>query len=543
MNSLLRDFKSIRSSLLLLVTATLLVYAVSFSNGFVLDDNVIIVKNPDTVHVGNVGKLLFSPDVIKPYYRPLNRASYLLDYQLFGMNPVWFHAVNIIIHLLNVVLLYLVGCRLLADRRAALIAALLFAVHPVNSEAVNFIAARNTLLALFFSLASLLVFYGVKDRGGRWPILAALLFFCGLLSKETGLMLIAIIGLYALFPGFLPDGEKFRVRMTSLVPFLVAAIVYFAMRAYSLHGMVGIKVPTDGMLDRLAANYHVIPQYLGLLLFPVDLTLFHTIQQGGLFTPFWHFPVFAAFLALVLLIVRHRNRAALFGLAWCAVNYLPISNIVPIPSDPITERFLYLPAVGAFIILGAGVSWLFAMEKTKRFVWLAAAGLAMACAVLTVRRNLEWKDEFSLFASGVRNNPASAEAHYNLGTAFQDRGDFVAARQEWETALKLDPANSDALIQVGTCFAMDGDLRMAQQYYDAALSAPPGKVDPGKAMAHYNLGKIFERWHRPDQARLQYESFLENVPLGYDEYIADAKGRLAGLGVAPYPAVRPKRQK
>jgi len=530
MNGLLhRDFRSVRSALLLLATATLLVYAVSFANGFVLDDSVIIVKNPDTLHVGNIGKLLFAPDVIKPYYRPLNRASYLLDYQLFGMSPVWYHAVNIIIHLLNVCLLYLVGCRLLSDKRAALIAALLFAVHPANAEAVNFISARNTLLALFFSLASLLAFYRAKERGGRWPILAALLFFCGLLSKETGLMLIAIIGLYALFPSFLPDHEKFRVRMLSLVPFLVAAAAYLAMRSYSLQGVVGIKVPMAGMLDRLAANYHVIPQYLGLLLFPADLTLFHTIQQGGLFTPFWHFPVFAAFLALILLIVRRRNRAALFGLVWCAVNYLPISNIIPIPSDPITERFLYLPGVGMFIILGVGVERLFAMEKTKRFVWLAASGLALACAVLTVKRNLEWKDEFSLFASGVRNNPASAEAHYNLGTAWQERGNLVAARQEWETALKLDPVNSDALIQVGTCFAMEGNLSLAQQYYNAALNAPPGKVDPGKAMAHYNLGKIFEKQQQPGQARLQYESFLENVPLGYDEYIADARKRLERL--------------
>ena len=104
----------------------------------------------------NVPEVLLAPDLIKPYYRPLNRATYLFDYRVAGMNPAWYHGVNILIHLGNVILLYLLSIRLLRNWYAALVAALLFAVHPVNSEAVNFISARNTLLALFFSLASLL---------------------------------------------------------------------------------------------------------------------------------------------------------------------------------------------------------------------------------------------------------------------------------------------------------------------------------------------------------------------------------------------------
>lgn len=531
-------YKPFLSALLILASATLIVYAVSLSNGFVLDDDVIIVKNPATLHLGNIRDVLFAPDVIKPYYRPLNRASYLLDYQLFGMNPLWFHAVNIIIHLLNAALLYLVGRRLLSDRSAALIAALLFAVHPVNAEAVNFIATRNTLLALFFSLASLLAFLKAKESGKRWPVLSALLFFCGLLSKETSLMLIAVIALCTLFPLSATIKEKWWNRLVSLLPYLLATIVYFAMRAYSLQGLVGTSIPAAGLFNRLAMNYHIIPQYVGLLLFPIDLTLFHTVPTGGLFTPPWHLPVWVVLLVSAWLIVRRRNRAALFGLTWCAVNYLPISNIVPIPSDPITERYLYLPAAGLFIVLGALLARLLSVEKAKRAVWTATMIIVIAFAAMTVQRNRDWKDDFTLFSSGVRNNPASAEAHYSLGTALRDRGDLAAARKEWETALKLDPSNSDALIQMGTFSAMQGDLQKAEQYYNAALHSPPGKVDPGKAMAHYNLGKIYEKQQQPAQALLHYELFLKKVTLDYNEFKPDAEQRVTRLRAALHSNAR-----
>src|SRR5512136_595301 len=101
--------KDLWVALLILVSVTLAVYSVTFFNGFVMDDEVIIVNNPQTLSLRNVPDVLLAPDLIKPYYRPLNRATYLFDYHLAGMNPAWYHGVNIIIHLGSVLLLYLVS--------------------------------------------------------------------------------------------------------------------------------------------------------------------------------------------------------------------------------------------------------------------------------------------------------------------------------------------------------------------------------------------------------------------------------------------------
>ena len=234
-------------------------------------------------------------------------------------------------------------------------------------------------------------------------------------------------------------------------------------------------------------------------------------------------------LAAICLIVRSRNRVALFGLAWVLINYVPISNIVPIPSDPVNERFLYLPAIGFFMVVGTLAAWVRSTGKARLVLSVGVAALVAASAAVTVQRNREWKDYYSLAASGVKNNPGSAEAHYHLGTALKDKGDLAAARREWESALRIDPANSDSLTQMGTLAAMKGDLRSAERYYAIALLSPNGKADPDKSMAHYNLGKIYEIWGLPQKALQQYEQFIQVVPMTYLEYKPDAEQRIARL--------------
>jgi protein O-mannosyl-transferase len=518
--------------LLLLIAITIIVYAVSFFNGFVRDDELIIVNNPQTLSLQSIPDVLFGPDVIKPYYRPLNRATYLLDYRIAGMNAAWYHGVNILLHAGNVLLLYLVCRRLFPDRTAALIAALLFAVHPANSEAVNFISARNTVLALFFTLASFLAFMRAREQGRQLPLLSALLFFCGLLSKETAFMLVVIIALYTVVPLPGQEGrEQGKRRYIILFPFLFAMLMYFAMRTYALHDLVGTSVPSAGLLDRLYQNVTIIPQYFALLVFPLDLTIYHTAvpRTGIVALPGVLFAVWIAILAGLWLLFRRGDRAMQFGIVWCVVNYAPISNIVPIPADPITERFLYMPSVGFFIVVGSLLNSLALQKRWKYQYWTGAAAVLLVFSILTVQRSLDWKNEIILNTSGVMNNPSSASAHYNLGTALRDRGDLAGAVHEWQRALQIDSTNSDSLIQMGTYFAMQGDLQKAEEYYNAALRAPRGIADVDKSMAYYNLGKIRERQGRPLEAIEEYEMFLNLVPLQYEEYRANAEQRIAAL--------------
>jgi tetratricopeptide (TPR) repeat protein len=268
---------------------------------------------------------------------------------------------------------------------------------------------------------------------------------------------------------------------------------------------------------------------LGLLLFPADLTIFHKVPQGGWFDPPWFLPAWLVLLAAAGLALRSRNRVAGFAMAWFAINYLPISNIVPIPSEPVTERYLYMPAIGFFVALGLLFSRIPTQGRNREALWGGVAIIVIACGALTLQRNLDWKDNLSLFSSGVRKDPSSAAAHYNLGTAYMEKEDLASARREWERTLAIAPDYADALTQMGTLAAVRGDLPTAERYYLAALQAPPGVSDPEKSMAHYNLGKIYEIDRQPERALQHYRRFLETVPITYLEYRLDAERRVARL--------------
>jgi protein O-mannosyl-transferase len=497
-------------------------YLVSLANGFVWDDDFIIVKNPATLHLSGLYDLLFSPDVVKPYYRPLNRASYLLNYWLSGMNPGSFHAVNLLLHLGNVLVLYLVALKISSRRTAPLVAAGLFALHPVNCEAVNFISGRNNLLALFFALASFWLFSKERQQTAPRVLAAALLFFLGLLSKETGLMVIVLVGFYCLLP--LEGEERPARRWWFPASFVAATVVYLAMRSYSLQGVTGASGVADGLWSRLALNYEVIPRYLGLLLFPARLTVFQPLPNAASFSA----PLFAvawlAIAAALFFLLRWRNKGVHFGLLWFAVNYLPISNLVPIPSAPVAERYLYLPAVGLFIVAGEVAALVYERQGARRLLQGMALVVALLLAARTGQRNLQWRDDFTLFASAIANDSSSVKAHFNLGNVLKDRGDLPSAQREWETALQIDPTYPEPMVQLGTLAAVQGDFSNAERLYLAAL-----RYQPANAMAHYNLGKIYELERAPAKAVEQFQSALSGMTVEYLEYQQDIRMRLARL--------------
>jgi len=510
--------------LLTLTVITLSTYAVSFLNGFVWDDEFIIVKNPAIRQMTSITDLFLSPDVVKSYYRPLNRATYLVDYWLFGMNPSAFHAINITIHLLNVVLFYLACSRMTTNRVSAFIAALIFAVHPINTESVNFISARNNLLSLFFSFASFLLFLRGEEGGRGWSFLSAILFFFGLLCKETALMLLIVIALYTHLarPSFIIAG--FREKASILLPYLASVGVYLLMRWYALNGITGTGPLAEGLSGRLILNFYTLPHYLGLFLFPVKLTIFHVVPKAGFLAAPWLLFAWAAILLALGLIVRWNNRAAILGLFWFGLNYLPIANIVPIPSWPMAERYMYIPGAGLCLVAGEFFGHIYSKYSAKKLMWIGACAIVIALAVLTVKRNKEWKNEVSLFASTIKTDPSSVEGHFNLGNALIDRGDRGGAKLEWEKALQIDPVHSGALTQIGTLFATQGDFLQAEQYYNAAL-----RSSFRNAMAYYNLGKLYEIQGNLRKAIEQYELSLRYIDVTYAEYTQEIKSRVAQL--------------
>lgn len=507
-----------------LAAVTLAVYANSIGNGFVWDDHDIIVANPANRDLSAIGTLFTSADVVvatepTPYYRPLNRLTYLLDYRLFGTNPAGYHAEGIMIHLAVVTALFCLAGTFFGEPAPAFAAALLLAVHPVNAEAVNFISARNNLLATLFVLLSLLAFLRGERTGRRgYRYAAAFLFFCGILCKETALMLLPLL---LVAPSPLPR-RRLADKMRALVPFFLAACVYLVLRANALSGAVGESLAFGGIGRRLAEDLYIVPRYVVNLLLPLRLSTGYAVPAGFTAADWWLGPVWIGLVWGAVRIAKSGPPVARFGLIWCAINFLPVANIVPIPSAAMADRYLYLPAVGFWLAATDLARGAFARHR----VLILACGVAVIASLsaITAMRNADWRDDVALFSRAVRVEPDFPKGHYNLGVALLEKGEMAAAERELRRAVEIDPSYAEALGQLGYIMAQQKDYREAERYFAAAVRAKPENAE-----AQFNLALLLEKTGRPREALPHYEQFLKRVPPRLEPLVPRVKARVEEL--------------
>jgi len=514
-----------------LAVIALLININGLKNGFVWDDREVITNNAGIKNFDNVSTLLTSADRLfldekLPYYRPLVRLSYVIDYQLFGLDPFGYHCENVLIHSINVLLVYYVGLHLLLSPSAAFIAALLFALHPVNAETVNFISAKNNLLASLCMLSSLLFYIKSRAQTASPMLYAGLstaLFFLGLLSKEIALMLIPmLVGYNAIY------GKHIRKNWLSgqvypLIPYAVAASIYLFFRSLSLQGLIGIDFDVSGSVRGALQNLYIIPRYVMLLIAPLRLNA-HYLVPGKYWLMPWVWIVWAGIAVLCVFLWQRRNPLLYFSAIWLAGNFLPISHVVPFSSAALADRYLYMPMIGVCFISADHFSqWYAASSRRKSLVAMGLA-LAVVFAGISIARNRDWRDNIALYSSMVKADPDSTLAHYDLGNAYKDSGNLAQAFQEWNEVVSLAPGHFLALGQIGTYWLVQGRPQDAAVYYERAL-----KANPDFSEAHYNLAITREQLHEPGPALKHYLLFLNNVPPEHRGLVPGVTRKVASL--------------
>jgi len=505
------------------------VYGNSLRNGFVWDDHEIIVDNPVNKSWSNIGTVFSEPDdlmrgagVSAPFYRPVNRLSYLVDYQLYGLNPVGYHAENILLHLAVVGSLYLLALRLFGAPLPAFTAALLFAVHPVNAETVNLVSARNNLLAALFVFLSFFAFDRASRGGGKgFYLLSGVFFFLGLLCKETALMLLPFLFVYDL-PTLGALRGRLREKLCSTLPLVFFAAAYLALRSAVLTGNSGLSLDLGRLGHRMLQNLFVVPRYLENLLLPLRLSVDYQVPSELTAAAWWLAPVWGAIVVGIVFLWRTGRPVTRAGLVWCAINLFPVANIIPIPSAPLADRFLYLPLLGLSLVAVDQV--LRYGERPRKVALCVGAVLTMFLATLTVRRNLDWLDDRSLFTSAIKVAPNSTWGYYNLGVALVDRQDLVGAAQAFQAALGVDPKHSDSLFQLASIQLTAQSYQEAERYLRLAL-----KADPGNAEALFNLAVLLEKLDRGREALPLYEAFVTKVSAKYESLLPRVRSRIALL--------------
>ena len=505
-----------------------LVYANSIRNDFNIDDLTIIKNNP-LVRLSNLPKLLVSNYWANtPYekgvllYRPLPVTTFALDRALWGDKPAGFHLTNGLINALVAALVFVLLASLFRDRLspfALSLCALLFAFHPVHTEAVNMVVGRTELLATLFGLLTFICY--LHDRKPA----AFGCFFLALLSKESAVTIPAVIVLYEyLF--------KKRLQKWNYLIFAGILLLYLAIRFAVLGGFASVHqtgmLDQQGVVQRALTVIKALGCYLRLLIIPWPLTPDYgdvTLPASAL-APGVVLPLVVIFTLLTeAWKLRTTATALTFAILWFFVTILPVSNIISIGAF-LGERFLYLPSLSVSL-LAAGA---FYHGSDKRLEKACLAGCLLVCLVfapLTFNRNFAWQNAATLWESVLVHQPDNPRAHFHMGVKYEAQKDYEKALDSYERAIRNYPEHNwhpdsksvaavkEAMSRI--CYDLAVTL-YTEQNYDASLAYCQRAVENNdrNAEAYVVIGNIYAQKHDFRKAAEMYQNALKVKPDQYE---------------------------
>jgi protein O-mannosyl-transferase len=492
----------------LLWVLVLAAYSNSFDAGFVYDNESAILEDT-RVHQANLDSVhrifregYWENQPTTDLYRPLTMLSYLVNYSVLGdgTNPAGYHWVNLILHAANVALVYALGILILGDPALALVLAAIWGLHPLMTEGVTNIIGRADLLAALGILAGLLchVRATVGDGWRKAGWLTALTFSqaIGLFSKESGVVLPALMLSYDLIWS---ATTAWRRRIPSYAVLTLPLAAFFVLRS-QLHMHLEVPFQKNPLVGaafwpaRLTA-VKIIGKFLWLFIWPARLSADYSYNSVPLFQWSGSWENLQALIVLALCIagialairLRRENKPLCFFIFFFFIALAPTSNLFILIGSAMSERFLYLPAIGlagcAVVLIGAPSRF------ARKILWGAAAVLCLVLGVRTYIRNFDWHDEATLWTSVTRVNPDDALAHLNLGSALLEiPGRAQDAIVEYQKAAQIYPNYAEAHNNLGAIFLQTGRTTEAVAQYQAAV-----RLDPDYPDAHSNLGSALAR--------------------------------------------------
>ena len=458
----------LRVQLGLLLAILTLVYGNTLLNSFTMDDGLYIFRNPQITDLSV--RELFQANKVSNVFRPVTFATLQFNWATSGEKPFGYHFFNLSIHMaVTLLLLFVLRTLLEGEPRGELVAfasALLFAVHPIHTEAVASIVGRSELLAAGFLLAAWLLH--LRDR---W-LLALLCFVLAVLSKESavGFLPLALAGDYARGK-FKPSYRYVAIAAVSLL--YVAALWKIQGGHF---GAVSIS-ELDNPLAQLPARLRILNalrvgwKYVALQFFPLTLSCDYSFNEIPLYGDLRHtipaaLASAAVFAAWCVSIAKRQIGLIVAGAIYFA-GFAATSNILTRTGTIMGERLAYLPSAGFCLLLAIFWSWLAARQRSA-----AIAALAIVVAAFTVRtvvRNGDWRDNPSLYAAAVRAAPNSAKTHFLRGNMYLAENQFDLARGEYQNALGIYADFPDAIEAMGLLESRTGNQPAAVASFEKAL--------------------------------------------------------------------------
>ena len=489
-----------------LVLFTLLVYARSLNMGFVYDDHEMI-DNPWVLSWKDVPKV-FSQDLINShrsnFYRPLALLWQVLVHRLAGTNPTAWHFSAILLHLLCVVLVFRLACKLLEDRGYAMLAAAVFALHPTHVEAVTWISdAADLLMAAVLLLSALALLHWLKNGSPVWWTASWLLAAACCFVKEIGVFMPALLLVLAF-------SVESKVRRPAIIltgfSFLLSSCGFLVLRSQVLHGFAH-PLSTAGNREMALTLPAALWFYVSHLVFPIELGPFYPLafvsdpRSKAFLVPLL---LLAALLAALGWLLQRLSDRRLFWFcaAWVLAPLIAPLYLKLFPDfELVHDRYLYLPTIALGVALAAGLKNLFAATPAgttherhrANYLVIATVVLVTASAAETVSYQGVWQDDTHLFQRGVALTPRNARALVNLGVAKLQQGNYPEGAALLKRSLEIQPDNALALFDLGNAAWNKNDAAAAESYVQKAVALEShSNWWVLLASAEFKLGKLPE---------------------------------------------------
>lgn len=517
-NALSQSISS-RLALFVFVIVGFIIYANSFAASFFWDDDDYILNNLYIRSWQYLPKyfsenLIAGAGLLSNYWRPLLLINFSLDYHFFGLNKYWWHFVNITLHILNGFLAFLILNLLFKKKWLGFLTALIFLIHPAQIEAVTYLSGRTDSLFAFFFLLSAFFYLKYKERREtRFYIFSLLGFLASLFSKETAIVLPAILVILEIVRnedlGY-SAAERKKISLKNfifLAPFFFLAAIYFIGRLTILNFSDTLNFYNDDSLFaasiwmRLLTFLKVFWQYLGLLFIPNNLHMERLIEPALSFrSNLWLiFPLIIIIAAFIFsLLFFKKNKLYFFGFFWFFIILAPTSNILIPINGLMYEHWLYLPLIGFFIFIFAlfkdmrlffeGV----VSDKIKKAVKIAGIFILLFyllfLAAATVKRNFVWQNPVAFFENNLKYNPLSLKLWNNLGMEYAEAGELDKAINGYKRAIELDIKNQSAPPHhnLANAYRDKGMFKEAEKEYDKAIA-----IDKNFYFSYNNLTSLY----------------------------------------------------
>jgi tetratricopeptide (TPR) repeat protein len=480
--------------LLLILLVTSVIYFQTLKHDFVNWDDATYIQNNELIKdlsVEGIKKNFNTPEVNSTYI-PITIFTWAIDYKIGGGNSFQYHFTNLIFHLMNIVLVFVLISKLFKNKRIPIVVSMLFAFHPMNVEVVSWLSARKDLVYVFFFLLSVISYTTWrKTTNNRFYILALAMFLLSLFSKGAAITLpFVLILIDYLF------NQLSKKSLLNKIPFFALSLLFGIIGLSGQNNTGATTNLTDlSIINRVANGFTNYLTFIVKSLFPVKISPFHP----QLFTSNTDFPTYLYIsiplfiLGLVFLYKKFKNnKQVIFGMMFFLITILPVIQFLSFGMAQYGERYAYLPYIGLFVIIALVFNKIIEKKKTKRVTYLVVISYIIFLVVVSYNNTKAWKNGETLWTAVIHKYTEAQIGYNNKADFYRKQGQIDKAIELYNDAILIADKPYLSYNQLGFLYNNQRKYDLAIQVLNKSISINGNYAGSylNRGVSNLNIGRL-----------------------------------------------------